>query len=282
MSEKLDSQTLENFEELRLPGSSPPPLPPSYNGWLKKVAEFFQFAENKTDFKTEILAGITTFMTVGYMLIVIPATLSNAIFLQTPEDLRSQLVVSTAIVSALGSTFMALFANYPFSLAPGIGTTAFFTYSVVIGLGIEWRVALSCVFAEGIVFIILTILDLRRLIIRAIPSGLKTATSAGIGLFIAYIGLAGNVEKGGAGLIVASEVTKTAFGQLTQPNTLLALLGILITTGFVVRGVKGALLIGLLATALLAWTLQVVPWPTQLIAIPEFPRDILGQLSRTN
>jgi AGZA family xanthine/uracil permease-like MFS transporter len=184
------------------------------------------------------LAGITTFMTMGYILVVNPIILSNAIFLKQQGDLFSQLAVATAIASAVGTLCMALFANYPFGLAPGMGTNAFFAFSVVLGLKIDWRLALSCVFVQGLIFIALTFTDVRRLLIKAIPATLKHATAGGIGLFIAYIGLSGDVQKGGAGIIVANEVTKTAFGNLSQPNTLVALAGILITSAFVVRRVK--------------------------------------------
>jgi AGZA family xanthine/uracil permease-like MFS transporter len=255
----------------------PPQTPPPYTGWQATLAEFFQFDFYKTNFRTEILAGITTFMTMGYILVVNPIILSNAIFLQQSGDLFAQLAVATAIASAVATLCMAFFANYPFGLAPGMGTNAFFAFSVVLGLGIDWRLALSCVFVQGIVFILLTFTDVRRLLIRAIPKSLKHATAGGIGLFIAYIGLSGSVKEGGAGLIVANEVTKTAFGSLSQPNTLLALVGLLITSAFVVRRVKGALLLGIFATALLAWILGVAAWPQAIFAPPELPKDLIGQ-----
>jgi len=254
-----------------------PPSPPEYRGWQAAIARYFQFDFYKTNFKTEVLAGITTFMTMGYILVVNPIVLSNAIFLQKPGDLFSQLAVATAVASAIGTLCMGLFANYPFGLAPGMGTNAFFAFSVVLGLKIDWRLALSCVFVQGLVFIALTFTDIRRLLIKAIPMTLKHATAGGIGLFIAYIGLSGDVKTGGAGIIVASEVTKTTFGSLMQPNTLVALAGLLITSAFVVRRVKGALLWGILATASLAWILGVSVPPTSLFALPEVPKDLIGQ-----
>lgn len=253
------------------------PMQPKYTGWQAKIANFFQFDFYQTNFKTEILAGITTFMTMGYILVVNPIILSNAIFLQQPGDLFSQLAVATVIASACGTLCMAFLANYPFGLAPGMGTNAFFAFSVVIGLKIDWRLALSCVFIQGIIFIILTFTDVRRLLIKAIPSSLKHATAGGIGLFIAYIGLSGNVDTGGAGIIVANEATKTAFGSFAQPNTLIAVIGLLITSAFVVRRIKGALLWGIFATAMLAWILGISPWPTGIFALPELPKDIFGQ-----
>lgn len=272
MSESIESKRVD---ELGTPGSSPPE--PSYTGWQATVARFFDFEFYKTNFRIETLAGITTFMTMGYILVVNPIILSNAIFLQKPGDLFSQLAVATAIAAAVGTFCMAIFANYPFGLAPGMGTNAFFAFSVVIGLKIDWRLALSCVFVQGLVFIALTFTDIRRLLIKAIPLTLKHATAGGIGLFIAYIGLSGDVKTGGAGLIVANEATKTAFGSLAQPNTLMAVAGLLITSAFVVRRVKGALLWGILATALLAWTLGAAAWPQGVFAIPQTPTDLFGQ-----
>ncbi len=251
---------------------NPPPT-----GWQAAIARYFKFEFYNTNFRTEILAGITTFMTMGYVLVVNPIILSNAIFLQQPGDLFSQLAVATAIAAAAATLCMALFANYPFGLAPGMGTNAFFAFSVVIGLKIDWRLALSCIFVQGLVFIALTFTDVRRLLIKAIPATLKHAIAGGIGLFIAYIGLSGNVKTGGAGLIVANEATKTAFGSFAEPNTLMAAIGLLITSALLVRRVRGALLWGILVTAGLAWIFRVVPPPTAIFALPELPRDIFGQ-----
>ena len=256
---------------------SSPPGGPTYTGWQAALANYFKFDFYKTNFKTEILAGITTFMTMGYILVVNPIILSNAIFLNTPGDLFSQLAVATVIASAVGTFCMGILANYPFGLAPGMGTNAFFAFSVVIGLKIDWRLALSCVFVQGIVFIILTFTDVRRLLIKAIPTSLKHATAGGIGMFIAYIGLSGDVAKGGAGLIIANPATKTAFGSFAQPNTMMAAIGILITAVLVVRRVKGALLFGILITALMTWIIGVSPWPKGFFAFPEVPKDLIGQ-----
>lgn len=219
--------------DLELRSQQPENPPPT--GWQGAIARYFKFDFYKTNFRTEILAGVTTFMTMGYVLVVNPIILSNAIFLQQPGDLFSQLAVATAVAAAIGTLCMALFANYPFGLAPGMGTNAFFAFSVVIGLKIDWRLALSCIFVQGLVFIALTFTDIRRLLIQAIPATLKHATAGGIGLFIAYIGLSGDVKAGGAGLIVANEATKTAFGSFVEPNTLMAAIGLLITSALLVR-----------------------------------------------
>jgi adenine/guanine/hypoxanthine permease len=237
----------------------------------RAIARFFRFQENQTNFRTEILAGITTFLTMAYILAVNPALLSNAIFLQQPQDLYKELVIATAISSAIATLIMGLNANYPFVLAPGMGLNAFFTFSVVKGLGIDWRLALTSVFIEGLIFIALTLTDIRRQLILAIPNCLKQATTAGIGFFITYIGFTN------AGIIVSSEATTTTLGNFKNPPTLMALFGILITAAFFARRIKGALILGILTTALLAWILKISPLPEQIIGLPQFPSDLIGQ-----
>jgi Permeases len=137
--------------------------------------------------------------------------------------------------------------------------------------------ALSCVFVQGLIFMLLTLTDVRKLLIAAIPKSLKHATAGGIGLFIAYIGMSGDVVNGGAGLIVANPATKTAFGSLAEPNTLLAVAGLAITAGLVVRRVRGALLFGIFGTAIWAWLFKVSPPPQGFFALPSLPKDIFGQ-----
>ncbi|WP_013323452.1 NCS2 family permease [Gloeothece verrucosa] len=235
------------------------------------IPQFFQFSENKTNFRTEILAGVTTFLTMAYILAVNPDILSNAIYLEQPKDLFGQLVIATAISSAIATLLMAFLANYPFALAPGMGLNAFFAFSVVIGLEISWKIALSAVFLEGIIFILLTFIDIRRQIVRAIPHCLKQAIATGIGLFIAYIALING------GIIVKSEVTITTLANFNQPTTLMAIAGIVISCAFVARRVTGALLWGILATAALGWILQISPFPASIMEIPPFPKDLFGQ-----
>ncbi|EAW38726.1 NCS2 family permease [Lyngbya sp. PCC 8106] len=251
--------------------------PPPNRGRLGAIADYFQFTQFQTNFRTETLAGITTFMTMAYILVVNPMILSDAIFINQSGDLFAQLVVATGISAAIGTLIMALLANYPFAQAPGMGLNAFFAYTVVLRLGIDWKLALSSVFIEGLIFIGLTLSNIRRQIITAIPNSLKNATAAGIGLFIAYLGLASNIETGGAGIIVANEVTKTAFGSLREPQTLVAIAGILITSALVVRRIKGSLLWGILATAILGWILGITPWPQGIIEFPPFPTELFGQ-----
>lgn len=253
------------------------PPTPQYTGWQAAIARFFKFDQYRTNFRIETLAGLTTFMTMAYILVVNPLILSDAIFLQQPKDLFAEQVFATAVSAAIGTLVMAFVANYPFALAPGMGLNAFFAYSVVLTLKIDWRLALAAVFVEGLIFIALTLTNIRSQIINAIPMSLKTATSVGIGLFIAYIGISGDPKTGGAGLIIASEVTKTTLGSFREPNTLLAVAGIIITTAFLVRRVKGALLWGVLATALLGWILGVTPPPKGIFQIPTLPTDLIGQ-----
>ena len=241
------------------------------------IAQFFDFAALGTDRRTEILAGITTFITMAYILVVNPDILSNAIFLQESGDLFGELVVATGISAAIATLIMGIVAKYPIALAPGMGLNAFFAFSVVLGLGIDWRVALAAVFIEGLLFIILTLTNLRAAIIAAVPDCLKRATAAGIGLFIAYIALSGNPDFGGAGIIVASEATTTTLGNLGRPETLMAIVGILITAAFVARRIKGALLWGILASALLGWLLGISPWPSGIVGLPLWPADLIGQ-----
>ena len=263
--------------ELQPKPIGPPPSPPPYTGWQASLANYFQFEHYRTNFRTEILAGLTTFMTMAYILVVHPLIMSDAVFLQESGDLFGELVVVTGIAAAIGTLVMGLYAKYPFVLAPGMGTNAFFAYSVVLGLGIDWRTALACVMLEGVIFIALTVTDLRRHLIAAVPGCIKASTTVGIGMFLAYIGLSGDTATGGAGLIVANEVTKTAFGSFREPATLLATFGILLSAFFIIRRIKGALLWGIGGTAILGWIFGVAQAPTGIVAIPAFPSNLFGQ-----
>lgn len=180
--------------DLELGQKSPQVLPPSYSGWQGAIAQYFDFEHYQTNFRTEILAGLTTFMTMAYILVVHPLIMSDAVFLTESGDLFRELVVVTGLTAAIGTLVMGLYAKYPFVLAPGMGTNAFFAYSVVLGLGIEWRVALACVLVEGLIFIALTVTDIRRHLIAAVPACIKLSTTVGIGLFLAYIGLSGATQ----------------------------------------------------------------------------------------
>ncbi len=243
------------------------------------LAQFFRFEQLGTTYRTEILAGVTTFMTMGYILVVNPRILSNAIFLQQPGDLFNQLLFTTAITCAIATALMGLLSNYPFALAPAMGLNAFFAFSVVLGLKMNWRLALTSVLIESLIFTSLILSNIHIQIIKAIPASLKHATVAGIGLFIAYIGLSGVPEAPtlGAGIIVASKETLTTIGSFKQPATLLSVFGLLLTATLVARRVKGAMLWGILATALLGWMLGIAPAPEKIIALPEWPHSLLGE-----
>jgi AGZA family xanthine/uracil permease-like MFS transporter len=244
---------------------------PENSGFLGQIANFFDFAGHRTNLRTEVIAGATSFVTMAYILIVNPDILSAAVFLNEPGDLFSELVMATGISSAIATLIMGLYAKFPFVLAPGMGINAYFAFTVVLGLGIDWRVALAAVLIEGILFILLTISNIRSKIVEAIPDAVKHATTAGIGIFIAYIGLKN------AGIVVASEATFTTLGALKTPSTAVAILGLLVTSALFARRVTGALLWGILGTAIFAWVFGVAPWPTGVVAIPSAPVDLVGQ-----
>ena len=217
------------------------------------LEKFFKLSENGTDVKTEIIAGITTFMTMAYILAVNPSILSAAGMDQ------GAVFTATAVASLIGTLLMAVFANYPFALAPGMGLNAYFAYTVVLGMGYSWQYALTAVFAEGIIFIILSLTNVREAIFNAIPQNLKAAVSVGIGLFIAFIGLQNaNIVIGGSTLLqlfsvdAYNEVNGTAatFNDVGI-TVLLAIIGILITGSLVIKNVKGNILWGILITWLL-------------------------------
>ncbi|MCI1958505.1 MAG: NCS2 family permease [Clostridia bacterium] len=200
------------------------------------IENLFKLKENNTTVRTEVYAGFTTFMTMAYILIVNPNILSA-----TGMD-TGALLTATAIASAIGTFAMAAFANYPFALAPGMGLNAYFTYTVVLKYGYSWQTALSAVFIEGIIFILLSAVNVREAIFNCIPKNLKTATSVGIGLFIAFIGMQN------AGIIVDDGATLVGLGSVRSIPVALALIGTIITVSLVIRKVKGALLWGILIT----------------------------------
>lgn len=206
----------------------------------------FKLQENKTTVRTEVFAGITTFMTMAYILIVNPDILSV-----TGMD-RGALLTATALASALATLAMAFLANYPFALAPGMGLNAFFAFSVVLGMGYSWEVALTAVFVEGIIFMLLSLINVREAIFNAIPQHLKYAVSVGIGLFITFIGFQN------AGVIVGDGATLVALGNIKSPAVVLALLGTLLTGFLVIKKVKGALFWGILATYVAGVLAEVV------------------------
>ena len=196
-----------------------------------------------TSVRTEVLAGFTTFLTMAYIVIVNPTILGQA---GMPV---AAVAAATCLAAGFGSILMGLIANYPIALAPGMGLNAYFTYTVVIGMGLPWQTALGCVFLSGVAFLILTVAGIRQLIVGAIPRPLFSAIAAGIGLFIAFIGFKE------AGIIVANPATTVALGDLTKPTAALAILGFVVMAGLMVWRVKGAILIGILVAAVAAWAL---------------------------
>lgn len=220
------------------------------------LEKFFQLSDNGTDVKTEVMAGITTFMTMAYILAVNPSIMAAAGMDQ------GAVFTATALASLIGTLLMAFLANYPFALAPGMGLNAYFAYTVVLGMGYSWQVALTAVFAEGIIFIILSLTNVREAIFNAIPQNLKAAVSVGIGLFIAFIGLQNaKIVIGGSTLLQLFSVENynlvngvEASFQDVGITVLLAIIGIIITGILVIRNIKGNILWGILIT----WVLGII------------------------
>ncbi|HEX2187975.1 MAG TPA: NCS2 family permease [Longimicrobiaceae bacterium] len=217
----------------------------------------FGLREHGTTVRTEVEAGLTTFLTMAYILAVNPQILGEA---GVPVE---GALFATAVSAAVGSILMGLLANYPFALAPGMGLNAYFTYSVVVGMGVPWQTALGAVFLSGVAFVLLTLARVRELVVRAIPLGLKLAVGAGIGLFIAFIGFRN------AGVVAASPATLVTLGDVTALPTLLALGGLVLTAALMARGWKSAIIAGIVATAAAAFLAGVAQPPARLVAVPD-------------
>ena len=221
------------------------------------LEKLFNLKQNRTNVRTEIVAGIITFLTMSYILVVNPNTLGA-----TGMD-KSALFTATALASVLGTLFMAFIPNLPVAQAPGMGLNSFFAFSVVIGLGYSWQMALTAVFIEGIVFIILTFFNVRELIVKSIPRTIKEAIPVGIGLFIAFIGLQN------AGLIVKNENTMLSLGDMSNPHVWVASLGLIVTGVLYYRKVPGSILIGIITSTIFAVILGLVEMPTEgIISLP--------------
>ena len=218
---------------------------------------FFHFSAKGTKIKTEVVGGVTTFMTMAYIIFVNPQLLS----LGAGMDFNAVLI-ATCISSAAATLIMGFLANYPIALAPGMGLNAFFAFTICGAMGVPWQVALGMVFISGIVFTILTLLKIREDIVNSIPSNLKLATAVGIGLFIAFIGLQH------AGIIVADNATLVKLGDLKCIPTLVAIIGLLATIGLVARKVKGAILIGIVFTTLLGLVAGQIKY-SGIIGLPQ-------------
>lgn len=223
-----------------------------------RLDSYFGLSKNDTNVRTEMVAGITTFMTMAYILIVNPSILSAA-------GMDSGAVFTATALSAVVSTLiMGIYAKLPFAQAPGMGLNAYFAFTVVLGMGYSFQFALTAVFLEGIIFILLTLFNVREAIVDSIPSNIKKAISVGIGLFIALIGLEG------AGIIVHPQGGGTilALGNITEGAALLAIIGILITGILLAKNIKGALFIGMIVTAVIGIPMGVTPLPESIVSMP--------------
>ncbi|KUH34072.1 guanine permease [Thermococcus celericrescens] len=246
-------------------------------GWFEN---YFEFDRHGTDMKTEILAGVTTFMTMAYILFVNPSILSDAM----GKDAFNSLVAVTALAAGFATILMGLYAKKPFALAPGMGLNAYFAYSVVLGMGYDWRVALAAVFVEGLIFIVLSVTKVRSAIIHAIPLSQKYAIGAGIGLFLTFIGLndvgllsAKVVAPQGSELVIDGQTHLIGTLQFTGLNTsalasgdiLLFFFGLFLAMVLIALRVKGSLLISIITTSVIGWITGVAPWPEHLFSTPD-------------
>ena len=224
---------------------------------MQMLKKLFGFDPLQTTVKKEILAGITTFLTMSYILAVNPT-----MFSQLEGMPIGAVFTSTALAAIIGSLAMAFWGKLPFGLAPGMGLNAFFVYSVCLGMGYSWQFALTAVFLEGLIFILLTVTNIREAIVNAIPSSLRNAIGAGIGLFIAFIGLSS------AGIVVSDEATLVSLGDITSGPALLASAGIIITGYMYVRNVPGAILAGIMATMIIGIPMGITEF-NGIISQPE-------------
>lgn len=236
---------------------------PKKCGWLTKL---FGFDPSTMKVSTEILAGITTFLAMSYILAVNPSILADC-----GMD-KNALFTTTAVASIIGTLIMAIYGKLPFALAPGMGLNAFFCYTVCLGMGYSWQFALTAVLIEGIIFIVLTLTNVREAIVNALPSSLRKAIGAGIGLFIALIGL-----KGG-GIVVDNPATLVDLGDITSGAGLLSVIGLIITGLLVILNVPGALLIGIIATAIVGIPLGITQFHG-IVDTPPSMKPIFCQLT---
>ena len=226
---------------------------------------YFKLTENQTTVRQELLGGATTFMTMAYIVVVNPQILAPAGM--PPEGV----VFATCISAAVATLVMGLYANYPVALAPGMSLNAYFTYSVCLGMHIPWRTALGVVFLSGVLFVFLTITRVREQIVDGIPDCLKHSTAAGIGLFIAFVGMRN------AKLVVANPATFVSIGNFSDPAVQAACFGIVLTLVLMARRINGAILLGILGTTLFGIVRGIASWPSGLVAMPQ-PSSTLLQL----
>lgn len=226
------------------------------------MKKYFQFEELGTNYRREIIGGLTTFLAMAYILVVNPLTLTLESVPDFPAELRmdyGSVFMATALAAAVGCLMMGIVAKYPIALAPGMGLNAFFAYTVILTYGIPWQTALTGVLFSGLIFIVLSLSGVREVIINAIPADLKYAVGAGIGLYITFIGFQN------AGIIIGNPDTLVGLGDLTQPSTLLAIFGLFITVIFMVRGIKGGIFFGMLIAAVVGMIFSIVELPSAII-----------------
>lgn len=232
---------------------------------------YFKLSENKTTVKKEIIAGVTTFLTMAYIIFVNPAILADA-----GMD-RDAVFVATCLAAVVGTLIMGLYANYPVAQAPGMGLNAFFAYTVVLGMGIPWQTALGAVFVSGVLFMILSILPVREWLVNNIPRTLKVAIAGGIGFFLAIIGLKN------AGIIVAHPATLVTVGNLSEPSVIIAVLGFGLMVGLTHHRIPGAIIISILVATFVGVLLKITPAPGFMSMPPSMAptfmqMDIMGAL----
>jgi AGZA family xanthine/uracil permease-like MFS transporter len=205
------------------------------------LEKLFQLRQSNSDVRTEVLAGLTTFLTMAYIIFVNPSILGDA---GMPKE---AVFVATCLVAALGSAVMGLYANYPIAMAPGMGLNAYFAYAVVLGMKLPWQAALGAVFVSGCLFILVTLVGLRAMIVNGIPRSLRVAITVGLGMFLALIALKN------AGIVVASEPTLVKAGDLHQPGAIMAVVGFLLIVTLDRLRVRGAILIGIIVVTVLSF-----------------------------
>ncbi|EQB37000.1 MULTISPECIES: NCS2 family permease [Virgibacillus] len=229
------------------------------------MKKYFRFKELGTNYRTEFMAGLTTFLAMAYILFVNPSTLALVGIEELPDGVtrmdQEAVFAATAIAAAVGTLFMGVIARYPIALAPGMGLNAFFAYTVVLGYGIPWETALAGVLASGIIFVILTLTGFREKIINAIPANLKLAVGAGIGFFIAFIGFQNS------GIIVADDATLLALGDITSPSVLLSVFGLVVSVILMAIGIRGGIFYGMILTAIAGMIVGLIDPPSGMNGI---------------
>ena len=233
------------------------------------LKRLFDFDPRSMSVRKELIAGLTTFLTMAYILAVNPAILSA-----TGMD-REALFTTTVIASTFATLLMAFYAKLPFALAPGMGLNAFFAYTVCLGMGYSWQFALTAVLIEGILFILMTVTGIREKIVDALPKPIRDAIAPGIGLFIAFIGLQQS------GIIVKSDATLVSLGDMTSPQVMLTFIGLFLTAVLLIRKVTGALLLGILTTTFIGIPLGITQWKG-LFSVPPSPAPVMLQFDLDN